>query len=275
MQGEDWGDSFFWEGMTMRYGIWTALTAGLLLTAGGVSQGSDTVRLGGPSAQAAIEGGTDNELVRYGHGHYGGGRGYYGGGRGYYGGYYGGFYGRSYYRPYYASYSYYRPYYRPYVYSYYPSYYGASYYSPYYASYYYPCAGTVAPTVTLQTQQPITQAQSIYQTPAPPRINNVQPMPPASDSNTFPYNGGPNQPIPMPPQNDGAPISSPRGIIPLDGKLESLPRETGGGVSPVSAPNSWTYVRNGNTAPTVNPTRIAYPAYGENAVPTPRKTSNR
>lgn len=269
----------------MRYGIWTALAAGLLLTATALSQANDTVRLGGPSAQAAIQGGTDNELVRYGRGYYGGG-GYYGG-RAYYGGhhgrYYGSYYGGGYYRPYYGGYSYYRPYYQPYVYSYYPSYYGGSYYSPYYASY-YPCAGDVAAVVTVQGQQPVYQSQSqpTYQAPLAPR-NNVQPMPPATNGDgTYPYNGGPTQPIPMPPASDNpAPTSGPRGIIPLDGKLVSLPRETGGGVSPVGTPKTqgWRYVTGGNISVQMNATptqtRVAYPAYGENAVPTPRKTSIR
>src|SRR5687767_14881592 len=76
----------FWEGMTMRKLILSALAATCLLTAGSAARAQeDTFRLGGPSAQADIEGGTDTELVYY--------RGGYRGGRGFYGGFYGGYRG--------------------------------------------------------------------------------------------------------------------------------------------------------------------------------------
>src|SRR5262245_55524842 len=88
----------YWEGMTMRKFVWSALAATCLLAAGSAARAQDdTFRLGGPSAQADIEGGTDSELVYYRGGY---GRGFYGGhyggyGRGFYGGY--GGYGRGFY----------------------------------------------------------------------------------------------------------------------------------------------------------------------------------
>jgi hypothetical protein len=192
---------------------------------------STTMTLGGQgtAAQAATE---DNELTHgykyryggyrggYGFGYYGGYRGYYGGyggyrgyGRhyagygGYYGGYRGGYYGgyRGYgYAGYYGGY---RPYYGGYS-SF--SYYQPAYYSSYYASYpvysaYYDCGPSIylgvggatgigAPVVTLGTDfaRPAEVAQ-----PAP---EAAQPMvPPSAPGNgTFPYDGGPANPVPLP-----------------------------------------------------------------------------
>jgi len=114
------------------------------------------------------------------------------------------------------------------------------------------------------------------------QVMPVQPMPPVINGNgggdgTYPYNGGPRQIVPMPPAaNDSpAPMRNPGAIIPLDGKLVSLPRQTGGGVSLVSTPatQGWNYAANGNNAAVrLTATRIEYPAYGENSVPTPLKT---
>jgi hypothetical protein len=264
----------------MRYLMGTALAAGLVLASGGVSWGNDVVRLGGPAAQASIEGGTNNALIRGGHGgggHGGGGHGGYGGYRGgYYGGYRGGYYGGyrgGYYGGYGGYYGGYRGwgggYYSPYYYgSYYP-YYNTYYYSPYYytPSYYYPIAGVNAPVATLQ--------QSTY---APAPTQNYAPgySPEPSGNGTFPYDGGPRNVMPMPPADGPAPMNGqPRGTIPLDGKLAGMPRETTGGVSPVVTPDiqRLNYVSYTSAAPqTSTQPRYTYPAYGEQPLPpAPRK----
>jgi hypothetical protein len=290
--------------MTMRYLMWTALATGLMLAGGGASWASDTIRLGGPSAQDSIQGGTDTELVWWGRGWHG--RGYYG--RGYYGGYgrayYGGYgYGRGYgyggygyggygygYRPYY-----YGSYYRPYYYgggSYYSPYYygggygggyGGSYYSPYYYSSYYPCSGISVPTLAFQ---PNGTSSNPLRSPSymPPVTNgngnsNSNGNGNGNGNGTYPYNGGPNNPVPLP--NDGTtPMNGPRGNIPLDGKLVSLPTKATGGVSPVTLPEMQRLHYVSTTAAPVqmktSPARISYPAYGEQSItPAPRKTSIR
>lgn len=255
----------------MRFLAGTALAAGLWLGFCGASGANDTVRLGGPSAKADVDGGTDTELVhrRYG-GYYGGYRGgYYGGYRGYYGGGYGfrfaspyvsvGFYSRPYYGYGYGHRSYY---YRPY----YSSYYAPAYYSqPYYygSYYYYPCAGdaTIAPQVTVLQNQ--SQLLPSPHQPAP------QYMPPATPNGTFPYDGGPVAPVPAPKTNP-PPVPMPptpqppaNGIVPIDGRLVSMPTQVGGGISPVGA---------ATTPRSASPARIAYPAYGEEPIPAvPRK----
>jgi len=213
-------------------------------------------------------------------GHYGGYRGgYYGGYRGgYYGGYRGGYYGgyRGYYGGYRGYYGGYRGYYGGGYGAYYP-YYGYSYYAP--IDYCYPIAAVPAPVVTLQQTQatyvaPPVQYQSPVPAPLPGNVPNVQPMLPAGNG-TFQYNGGPQQFVPAPPAYNDPPVpmKTMPSIIPLDGKLVSMPRETGGGVTPVSIPQGWNYVRAGNNAvqPAPAPVRINYPAYGENIVPTPVK----
>ncbi len=221
----------------MRNLIWAALAVGFMATSVGGAAAQDTIRLGGPSAQAAIQGGIDTELVRWRH------HGYY---RSYYRPYYAGYYGRPYYYP--RSYVYYAPAYYPSYYSYYE--YNRPAYYP--SSYYYPIAGeALAPPATNL------QAPSYYRAPAPQQY--VPPMPPANGSGTFPYDGGPRSPVPMP-----NPEQAPRGIIPIDGRLVSLPTEISGGTTQVGAPAS---PRN-----TVQP-RVTYPAYGEEPiVPAPRKT---
>lgn len=229
---------------------WTLAAIATILAFAGAASATDTIRLGGPSAQAAIQGGTDTELVhwrRYG---------YRQSFRPYYGGYNRAYYG-GFNRPYYGSY--YRPYYYPRFYSYYtPSYYSTYSYPSYYlyyemnrptyypsSCYYYPIAGeSVAPPATTLN----------YQGPQP----YVPPMPPA-DNGTYPYNGGPSSPVPMP---NAEP--APRGIIPIDGRLVSLPSEISGGTSQVGVPAAKT-----QTTP-----RVSYPAYGEEPIPpAPRKVN--
>jgi len=253
----------------MRSWMWAALAAGLALAGGSIASANDTVRLGGPAAQAAMSGSTD-ELVRWRGGYYGGGyRGYYGGGyRGFYGGgynrpYYNSFYGRPYYNSFYA-----RPYfnnYQPYYSAFYPRVY-STYYSPYYCSpsyyapaysypsYYYPIAGETLPAPLATMQGAPAYAAPQYTPPMPPPGNG-----------TYPYNGGPNAPVPMPNAvpNQGNP---PAPTLPIDGRLVSLPATFSGGVNafgPHSTPAP--------AAPTPAP-RVSYPAYGEEPItPAPRR----
>lgn len=233
---------YFSEGMTMRSIVTATLATGFLLAGVGIVAADDTVRLGGPSAQAAIQGGTNTELV---HGRYG--RGYYGGGYGYSRSYYGGGYGRSYYGGGYypRTYAYYSPsYYYPANYSYYaPSYYYPSYYYRPVCNHYRIADGSI-PTAVTQT-------------------NINYPMTVQPNAGTFPYNGGPSSLVPMPgPIQDVNPASKPGGVIPLDGRLVSLSTQMTGGTMQISAPQQ-------ATTP-----RISYPAYGEEPiVPAPRKTT--
>jgi len=268
----------------MKRLLCAVFAGGLLLGVGNVSWGQDTVRLGGPSAQIDMQGGTDTELVRgyHGGGGYRGGYhgGYHGGYRGgYYGGYRGGYYGgyRGYYggyggyRGYYGGYGYGRPYYGGYYNSYYPSvYYQPYYYSPAYYSSYYPCIGESAPIVTLAQnaysapQGHVSQNQSNY---APAPYSEAVPLP--GGNSTFPYDGGPSSPIPLPAPNPiqpGQKVGDPnRGIIPFDGKLVSLPNETTGGFTPVTAPTRTIVTPQSRTPATTTTTtpRVSYPAYGE------------
>jgi hypothetical protein len=252
----DLGNLLFSEGRIMRNFMWAALVTGFLLAGTGAASADDTVRLGGPSAQAAIQGGTDTELVHGRHGYYGGGygRGYYGGGyygRGNYGG---GYYGARYYSPYYYS-AYYRPYYYTPTYSY------PQYYRPYYSvSYSYPIAGEAVPP-------PATTLQANFYLRTPTQQQYSAPMPmPSNGNGTFQYDGGPRSPIPLPnPAQETNPANGPRGIIPIDGRLVSLPAEASGGTSQVGTP----LASRATSAP-----RAAYPAYGEEPItPVPRKTS--
>jgi len=217
-------------------------------------------------------------------GYYGGYRGgYYGGYRGgYYGGYRG---YSSYYRPYYGGYyNYYRPYYsgyyQPYYYSTYsyysysPSYYGYSSYYPSYSdygdsSYYGTSDDSGADTYAICVRrQPATvyyyaPPQSSYQQPSYgysysyPQQQQQQPPPsyqqapsqapqlmPKADE-TFEYDGGPKNPVPMPsqkPDEDAKPT-----VIPFH-KLQ--PGETLVSVKPKQSEEKKTGKWN-------------YPAYGE------------
>ena len=244
----------------MRKGTWIALASvGLMLAGGGAIWANDTVRLGGPQAQSEISGGTNTEMVRWGRGGYyrGGYGGYYGGGYGYRGGYgYG--YGARYYSPGVSLNFYSQPYYSSY---YYPrAYYSSSYYTPYYSSaYYYPCAGEVAPTVTLQSASysmlPAPQAYTPQPT-APRPSQYVPPMPPAGDR-SFRYDGEPRNIVPTPAPTNVDPVKGPQRLVPLDGKFVSF-----GGVSPIPSPNPRNIV-----GATANSTvRVSYPAYGEEPI---------
>lgn len=148
--------------------------------------------------------------------------------RGFYGGYRPAFYG--------YSFSYYRPYY-PRFYSYPTFSFGYSYYQPYYYAppvYYYPRACYYPISLTINSQ---VGGSVLGTTPAPYGLRpGSEVMPPALPQNgnggngTFPYDGGPRSPVPMP-KADPGPLS-----VPLEGRAVSLPAK---------------------------PTKFAYPAYGE------------
>lgn len=278
----------------MRYLMWTAIAAGVMFTSNTASWANDVIRLGGQSAQLSIEGGTDTELVRWGYrggyggyggyrgGYYGGYRGgYYGGGYGYggyrggyYGGYYGGYRG-GYYGGGYGYYGGYRPYYNNY---YYGSYYRPHYYNRYYRIVADPCDVVPNVTLTYQPTYPQTITTQQYVQPIPSNTYGQPIVPNVNGNQTYPYDGGPKNPIPMPPaENTPANQDGPRGIIPLDGKLVSMPLTTSVGMSPVVAPdlNRWTYVSTTNVPAQAktSTTRIVYPAYGEQTLPkAPRAT---
>jgi hypothetical protein len=233
----------------MRNLMWTALAAGCVLAGSSIAMAQDTIRLGGPSAAAAISGGTNIELVRGGHGggghggHGHGGHGHYGHyGHGHYGHYHYGHFGHYGYGRYYAGY--YRPYYSAY---YWPYYYPSVYVSP---SYYYPSYVSSAgyydyPMVGETLPMPVTMLRGNYQ---------AAPMPPAGGDLTYPYNGGPRLPLPTPAPDAKPP--APRGNLPIDGKLVSLQQPVGG----VSLPAAPTTTAKSTT------TRVTYPAYGEDPV---------
>jgi len=222
---------------------WTL--AGMLILAGGtqLAQGDDTVRLGtkvsdSKATTLSYDGHSDTLLtrgVRGGGGFYGGYRGGYRGGygvgyRGYgYGGYgYGGYgYGG------YGWGGYYGGYYAP---VYYPRVYVAPvyYYTP---TYYYPVSGTVAGGTPVNTLRPVYVAPSQDQLPQ----GSAQP----SGNGTFPYDGGPTNPIPLPKNGEDQPMYQPVPKLPAgDGRLVYIP----------SAPQ---------TPAATGSSGFAYPAYGD------------
>lgn len=201
-----------------------ALALGAVLAAGGAAGADDrdarllfapansgtTMTLGGQgsAARAATE---DNELTHgyryrggWGYG-WGGYRGGWGGGwggwnSGYWGGYRGGYWGG--YRPFYSNY---------YSFNYYrPAYFNSFYYRPYpvYSTYYYSGCG---PSIYLgigggaASGAPVVPLGTDFARPAP--AAPAQPMiPPAAPGDgTFPYDGGPANPVPAP-QPDARPI---------------------------------------------------------------------
>jgi len=251
------------------------------LKSGGTSMNATTITLGSANADVELAryGGGGRGGIGY-RGGYGGYRGGYAGYRGGYGGYRGGYYGGyrgyyggyagyrgygGYYRPYYASY--YRPYYfsnsyRPYYYNNYgygSGYYGGGYYdSGYYSSpYYYGCSTGYAPVVSQYAYtQPYLSSVTPYGT-APVYNNNAPlnngingynsqpPMPPVEPGDgTYPYDGGPNQMVPMPQQQQQQqqinPAKTPNRNPVADLRLVST--------------------TNQQTQPT---TQFTYPAYGE------------
>ena len=213
------------------------------------------------------------------HGHNGfwgwGGRGWGGWG---WGGYWGGYW------PYWGLYAWNRPfwgygYYRPYGgYGYYSPYYyvdAAPAYYDYYPATYYPIAGQQEVPGTLARlpmPRSVSAPVSPYQQQAAARPQ-VLPMPVAlpqrpGEPQTFPYDGGPQSSLPLPGKDGVGPASSPRPMVPLKGKLVSLPQETTGGTTQIIQ-----FVGLGIASPVPAPTAApySYPAYGEQPLPPIRK----
>jgi hypothetical protein len=115
----------------------------------------------------------------------------------------------------------------------------------------YPIEGSIGtvPSITLNAQPRVIQgsATSPYLNPSPytspyqnpsPYTGPGVPQPPAPDDRTYPYDGGPRAPVPMPKADQETPPPPrpmPPGTIPLEGRTVSLPGKT----------------------------QFAYPAYGE------------
>jgi hypothetical protein len=181
---------------------------------------------------------------------------FYGGGWGGYNSYYGGgwggynsFYNRPNvnwgYNSYYVRPSYYSP-------SYYPSYYyrPSYYYSPYY------CPISLRITTGASLYSPATPADSVLPTfpplpkvmePLPgqgslPPLGPVLPNQPSVDG-TYPYDGGPSNPVPLPKGDPNPPAVPNKSFAPGEGRLVSLP--------------------------ILKPTpKYTYPAYGDDKQPT-------
>ncbi|HZT80709.1 MAG TPA: hypothetical protein VFA26_10820 [Gemmataceae bacterium] len=201
------------------------------------ARAGDTVRLdlkgaAAPAATLGYDGNADTTDVRW----HGGFRGsWHGGYRAFYGPrFYGGFYGprfyaaRYFYGPRFFG-GYYGGFYRPFV-----SYY---YYAPpvYYSyPYPYPCYYPVSysgPVTTFQAggvslSLGLGSTARAYPLPVAPTPNlppnGGTPMPPPPDDGTYPYDGGPRAPVPMP-KADPAPMRSPAPSVPLEGRAVSLP----------------------------------------------------
>jgi len=221
--------------------------------------------------RGGFHGGYRGGFAGYRGGFYGGYRGgYYGGYRGYYGGYRG---YAGYYRPYYGGYGgYYRPYYASYYSPYYYGGYGYGSYGGYgyggyggygYGGYGYGCSNVYAPVVTNYTYtQPYYSSVVPYGTQQPVVINGYSngngnvypytngngngnyypPMPQVNPGNgTYPYDGGPSQPVPMPQQQLTPAKTAPHGPV-ADLRLVSTTN-----VQPKQQQQS----------------QFAYPAYGE------------
>jgi hypothetical protein len=244
----------------LAYGL--ALAAGLALAS--AARADDVIRLAFPDSKQPSSNdvitlkGTLNDLnadtleARYGgyRGGYGGYRGgYYGGYRGgYYGGYRGGYYaGYGYRGGYYGGYGYRGGYYGGgyggyggYGGGYYGGGYGGYYAVPYYGGYgyggygYYGCSDVVgADLYPVCSRTVVVQPATTYYYVVPPAQVQVrpqlqtQPVPvmPKADDGTFPYDGGPKSPVPMPQTLESArPTLVPPQARPQSGEtLVSLP----------------------------------------------------
>jgi hypothetical protein len=183
---------------------------------------------------------TVDAAYRYGgYRYHGGGFHYHGGGYGYY---HGGYRYHSFYRPYYYGYYpryYYPRYYTPGIYFSLGIYRPYYYYAPpvYYYSYpIYPIGASVTTMPYAITLNLGRSAPTLQTDPAAP------PLPPVPAEGTYPYDGGPANPVPMP-RAEPAPTSAPA-TVPLEGRAVSLP---------------------------LKPAKPTYPAYGEE---TTRPTSS-
>jgi hypothetical protein len=220
----------------LRKHLMTAALLALVLGAlASAARADDTIRLDlrrdGPAGVAGLDGDDDIELVR-GYRRFYGGYGY--GYRPYFSYGYRSFYGYGFgYRPYYYPryYSYYAPsfsfsfgYARPFAYSYF--YAPPVYYSPYY---YCPIngSGSIMPYATSVGAQ----INFTVMRPAPDNLHAPTPLPGASSDGTYPYDGGPLNPVPMP-SSQPAPKAQP--TVPLEGRPVSLP-------APEKAEKKYTY----------------------------------
>ncbi len=180
---------------------------------------------------------------------YGGYRGYgYGGYRGYgYGGYRGYGYGGYGYRGYgWGGYGYGLGYggygYGGYGYGGYPYYSTYSYPSYYYSTPCYPIGTTLSAPAYALNILPSSSSYSIQPSTVMPRADDgITPLPP-SGAESYPYDGGPRAPVPMPPAEDSVPSGGPR--------IRPSPEVTGGRVVSLAIESAKTG-------------KWQYPAYGE------------
>jgi hypothetical protein len=264
--------------MAMRRVGLAVLTAGLLTLISGstVRADNDTIRLGtsGSGAVSNVDDDTTTELVVWRGGYrsgggfrggYGGFRGGYGGFRGGYGGFRGGYgfgYGGYRYGGYgfgYGGYTgYYGGYYggyRPYYHHHFRPYYWRISYSPTVYYYAYAVDDVVVPSTGYVA--PLTQTQVL---PVPA----VAPAPPNGNL-TYPYDGGPTAPVPLPAPTNADPGTPQLPTVPLTGKIVSLPRQTTSGST-----QYMTQLVSTTTQAAVP--AYAYPAYGETSLPSVRKS---
>jgi hypothetical protein len=266
------------EDMTMR-GKWFA--TGLLAAVGvlawsGASRGGDTIRLNmvdQTPTKNLVDDGQGADTIRTWHRGFGwGGWGYrgfgwgWGGYRGFglgYGGFYRPFYGfglgyGGFYRPYFGGLGFYRPYYglgfyRPY-YGFGLGYgigYGLGYSLGYggfgyggfypgfgigYSGFFWPCAGAAAGVYTLN--MPV----ATLGTPLPAQLGVTESAPQQPSDGTFPYDGGPTNPVPNLKDTPPSSTTPPR-TVPLEGRSVSLPKAT----------PKWTYPAYGETARRATP----------------------
>jgi hypothetical protein len=238
------------EDLTMKRNWFAAglLTLAGVLAWGAAARAGDTVRLNltndTPTQNLVDDGSGADTVQAWHHGGfgYGGYRGFYGGYRGFGYGYRGFGYG---YRPWgYGGWGY-RPWgygglgyglYRPWGYGlglgyglgsglgfYRPYYYGGFGYNSF-ISPFFPCAGISGGVYSLATSPSMVVSPPAGGVPLEQGdgVTPGTPMMPRDDG-TFPYDGGPKNPVPNP-QTAPAPTAAPPASVPLEGRAVSLPR---------------------------------------------------
>lgn len=225
--------------MRAKWFLTSLLAAMGVLAWGGSSRGGDIIRLNrmdNTPTRGLVDDGRGADTIRAWHHGFGWGWGGWG---------YGGLGWGGFYRPYWGwgGLGLYRPYY-----SLYRPYYSWGFYRPYYGfglgyglgfggfgygTFFGPCAGLSAGVYSLNL--PAIALDSPLAGALKPRTPNSAPRQPRDDG-TFPYDGGPSNPVPKP--KDTPPSSTTPRSAPLEGRAVSLPK---------AAPK-WTY-----------------PAYGERA----------
>jgi hypothetical protein len=231
------------------------LTAGLAAVVGvlawaGPSRAGDIIRLNGVDnapTNNLLDDGRGADTIRTWYRGWGGYRGF--GWGGYRGFGYGGFY-----RPYVVGYGgFYRPYYGL---GFYRPYYGfglgygigfglgyGGFYPGYgvgYGGFFGPCAGATANVYTLNI--PMATLGTPLPGAAQPRATDLAPVQPPANG-TFPYDGGPQNPVPNPKQTSRPSTTPQQRDVPLEGRSVSLPK---------AAPK-WTYPAYGETARRTTP----------------------